>query len=123
MQRTRPWRRSTPCCATCTQRGRSWRPRSGGPTTRRWPVPRHSSTSCTRRCGMSDPALTLAPVLADLGTGTRASTRTLHDELLERAARDDYDEWLTGTLAAGGCTRPIRLRGTACDIDPATGEV
>jgi hypothetical protein len=72
---------------------------------------------------MSDPALTLAPVLADLGTGTRASTRTLHDELLERAARDDYGQWLTGTLAARGCTRPIRLRGTACDIDPATGEV
>jgi replication initiator protein RepSA len=72
---------------------------------------------------MSDPALTLAPVLTDLGTGIRASTRTLHDELLERAARDDYDQWLTGTLAADGCTRPIRLRGTACDIDPATGEV
>jgi hypothetical protein len=72
---------------------------------------------------MSDPALTLAPVLTDMGTGTRASTRTLHDELLERAARDDYDQWLTGVLAAGGCTRPIRLRGTACDIDPATGEI
>jgi hypothetical protein len=72
---------------------------------------------------MSDPTLTLAPVLADLGTGTGASTRTLHDELLERAARDDYDQWLTGTLAAGGCVRPIQLRGSIRDIDPATGEV
>jgi replication initiator protein RepSA len=72
---------------------------------------------------MSDPALTLIPVLTDPGTGTGASTRTLHDELLDRAARDDYHEWLTGTLAAGGCTRPIRLRGTIRDIDPATGEV
>jgi len=72
---------------------------------------------------MSDPALTLIPVLTDMGTGTGASTRTLHDELLDRAARDDYHEWLGGTLAAGGCVRPIRLRGTIRDIDPATGEV
>jgi RNA polymerase subunit RPABC4/transcription elongation factor Spt4 len=72
---------------------------------------------------MSDPALTLIPVLTDPGTGTGASTRTVHDELLDRAARDDYHEWLNGTLAAGGCTRPIRLRGTIRDIDPATGEV
>ena len=33
--------------------------------------------------GMSDPALTLIPVLTDTSTGTGASTRTLHDELLE----------------------------------------
>jgi hypothetical protein len=72
---------------------------------------------------MSAPALALIPVLADMGTGTGASTRTMHDELLERAARDDYDQWLHGTLAAGGCTRPIRLRGSIRDIDPATGEV
>jgi len=72
---------------------------------------------------MSDPALTLIPVLTDLSTGTGASTRTLHDELLDRAAHDDYQQWLTGTLAAGGCVRPIRLRGTIRDIDPATGEV
>ena len=72
---------------------------------------------------MSDPALTLIPVLTDPGTGTGASTRTLHDELLDRAARDDYHQWLDGTLAAGGCVRPIRLRGTIRDIDPATGEV
>ena len=72
---------------------------------------------------MSDPALALIPVLTDPGTGTGASTRTLHDELLNRAARDDYHEWLTGALAAGGCARPIRLRGTIRDIDSATGEV
>jgi replication initiator protein RepSA len=72
---------------------------------------------------MSDPVLTLIPVLTGMGTGTGASTRTLHDELLERAAHDDYQQWLTGTLAASGCTRPIRLRGTIRDIDSATGEV
>jgi hypothetical protein len=72
---------------------------------------------------MNTPALALAPVLADQGTGTGASTRTLRDELLDRAARDDYHEWVNGTLAAGGCTRPIRLRGTIRDVDAATGEV
>jgi hypothetical protein len=57
---------------------------------------------------MTDLALALIPV-AD-GTGTGASIRTLEAELLDRAARDDYDRWLSGALAAGGCVRPIRLR-------------
>ena len=72
---------------------------------------------------MSDLALALIPVPAGPGTGTGASTRTLHAELLDRAARDDYQQWLTGALAAGGCARPIRLRGVIRDIDAATGEI
>jgi hypothetical protein len=71
---------------------------------------------------MTAPALALAPVLTD-STGTGASTRTLQAELLDRAARDDYDQWLSGAMAAGGCVRPIRLRGTLRDIDAATGEL
>jgi hypothetical protein len=71
---------------------------------------------------MTAPALALAPVLID-STGTGASTRTLEAELLDRATRDDYDQWLTGAMAAGGCVRPIRLRGTIRDIDAATGEL
>jgi hypothetical protein len=72
---------------------------------------------------MSDPALALIPVPDGIGTGTGASTRTLQAELLDRAARDDYDQWLSGAMAAGGCVRPIRLRGVVRDIDTATGEV
>jgi hypothetical protein len=72
---------------------------------------------------MSDPALALIPVPAGHGTGTGASTRTLHAELLDRAARDDYQQWLTGALATGGCVRPIRLRGVIRDVDAATGEI
>ncbi len=72
---------------------------------------------------MSVPALALAPVLTDTPTGTGANTRTLQAELLDRTTRDDYHHWLSGTLAAGGCVRPIRLRGTIRDIDPATGEL
>jgi hypothetical protein len=71
---------------------------------------------------MTAPALALAPVLID-STGTGASTRTLQAELLDRATRDDYDQWLSGAMTAGGCVRPIRLRGTIRDIDAATGEL
>jgi Replication initiator protein, pSAM2 len=72
---------------------------------------------------MSIPALALAPVLVDDRTGVRAGTRTIGAELLERASRDDYHQWLSVALAAGGCVRPVRLRGTVRDIDITTGEV
>src|SRR6516162_4541123 len=72
---------------------------------------------------MSDPALALIPVPDGTGMGTGASTRTLEQELLDRTARDDYDQWLSGALAAAGCVQPIRLRGTIRDIDPDTGEI
>ena len=72
---------------------------------------------------MSDPALASIPILTGTDTETGASARTLHDELLDRATREDYHRWLDGSLAAGGCVRPIRLRGTIRDINPATGEV
>jgi len=72
---------------------------------------------------MTAPALALAPVLVDDHAGTGASTRTLTAELLDRAACDDYDRWLSTAMAAGGCVRPIRLRGTIRDIDADTGEI
>jgi hypothetical protein len=67
---------------------------------------------------MSVPAMAAAPALVD-GTGAG----TLDAELLERAARDDYHEWLSGAKAAGGCIRPIRLRGTIRNVDAVTGEI
>jgi Replication initiator protein, pSAM2 len=72
---------------------------------------------------MSIPALALAPVLVEDRTGARAGTRTIDAELLDRATRNDYGRWLATALAAGGCVRPIRLRGIVRDIDPATGEI
>jgi hypothetical protein len=71
---------------------------------------------------VSTPALALAPALIDTA-GTGANAATLDDQLLKRAARDDYPQWLSGTQAAGGCVRPIRLRGTIRDIDTTTGEL
>ena len=72
---------------------------------------------------MTGPALAQVPVLIDDRPGSSAGTRTLDAELLDRAIRDDYQQWLSTALAAGGCVRPIRLRGTVRDIDAATGEV
>jgi hypothetical protein len=72
---------------------------------------------------MTSPALAQVPVLVDDRPGPNAGTRTLDAELLDRAIRDDYQRWLSTALAAGGCIRPIRLRGTVRDIDAATGEV
>ena len=63
---------------------------------------------------MTVPALALAPVLVD--ARRRASARTLDQQLLDRASKPDYRQWLAGAAATGGCTRPIRLRGTIRDV-------
>ena len=86
--------------------------------------PSATADRCQRRARRHEcPGAGPGPRAHRHGTGTGASTRTLDDELLDRAARDDYHQWLPAPPAAGGCVRPIRLRGTIRDIDPATGEV
>jgi hypothetical protein len=70
---------------------------------------------------MTVPALALTPVLVD--GAHRASAPTLDQQLLDRASKPDYHQWLAGAAAAGGCRRPIRLRGTIRDVDPVTGDV
>jgi hypothetical protein len=72
---------------------------------------------------MTSPTLAQVPVLLDDRPRPGVGTRTLDAELLERAAQDDYQQWLSTALAAGGCVRPVRLRGTVRDIDAATGEI
>jgi len=73
---------------------------------------------------MTVPAVALAPVLVDsTGAGAIPGTNTLHAELINRAARTDYRQWLTSAAPAGGCARPIRLTGRMHDVNTATGEV
>ena len=72
---------------------------------------------------MSSLTLDLSSVLVDDRTRSGACNRTIDTELLARASRDDYQQWLGTALAAGGCVRPIRLRGTVRDIDASTGEI
>jgi hypothetical protein len=71
---------------------------------------------------VSTAAADVGRLLADSRIGTPGDS-ALAAELVERASRDDYHEWLNGSLTAAGCLRPIRLRGTIRDLDPATGEV
>src|SRR5690242_18875088 len=84
-------------------------------------IPRPGSPS--KGPPVTTPTLRSVPILVDHRPRPGAGTRTLHPELLERATRDDYQHWLSTALAAGGCVRPIRLRGTVRDIDSSTGEV
>ena len=72
---------------------------------------------------MSAPVMNPAPLLIDGRTTAAVNSGGLYAELLERASRDDYPQWLSVAVAAGGCVRPIRLRGTVRDLDPATGEI
>jgi hypothetical protein len=72
---------------------------------------------------MSSLTLDLSSVLVDDRMRSGARNRTIDTELLARASRDDYQQWLGTALAAGGCVRPIRLRGTVRDIDASTGEI
>ncbi len=72
---------------------------------------------------MTIPAPALSPVLVDDHPRPGTKAATLDAELLDRATRQDYQQWLGTALAAGGCVRPIRLRGTLRDIDASTGEV
>jgi hypothetical protein len=71
---------------------------------------------------MSAPAMSPEPFLIDGRTTAKVNSQGLHAELLERAGRDDYPQWLSVAVAAGGCIRPIRRR-TVRDLDPASGEV
>jgi hypothetical protein len=72
---------------------------------------------------MTAPAMTLAPVLIN-GTGAGATPGTTLDaELLSRASRQDYQQWLASAAPAGGCVRPVRLRGRMHDVSTATGEI
>ena len=71
--------------------------------------------------GPAAPSSLLAEVAAAaLGTGTLPG---LPDPVLARVARPDFDRWRAHAARANGCTRPVRLRGTATTLDARTGEV
>jgi hypothetical protein len=52
-----------------------------------------------------------------------STTPTLKDQILARAARDDYDQWITQVTPVGSCTTPVRLRGQLVHVDTATAEI
>jgi len=86
-------------------------------------MPANAELTANGRSSMTSSALALAHVLVDDGIGAAGNSRALNTELLQRVTRDDYDRWLNTALAAGGCVRPVRLRGTVRDVDTTTGEI
>ena len=86
-------------------------------------MPADAELKANGRTGVISSALALASVLVDDRMEVAGDSRSLSMELLQRATRDDYGRWLATALAAGGCVRPVRLRGTVRDVDAVTGEV
>jgi len=86
-------------------------------------MPANTELTANGHSSMIFSSLALAAVLVDESTGAGGNSESLGIELLQRVTWDDYDRWLNTALAAGGCVRPVRLRGTVRDIDTTTGEV
>jgi len=86
-------------------------------------MPAKAELTANGHSSMTSSSLALAAVLMDEPTGAGGNSESLGIELLQRATRDDYDRWLNTALAAGGCIRPVRLRGTVRDVDTTTGEI
>jgi hypothetical protein len=47
----------------------------------------------------------------------------LRSQAVARAARPDFDAWLSHVKSASACTRPVRLAGTIATIEAATGRI
>ena len=47
----------------------------------------------------------------------------LRCQAVARAARPDFDAWLSHVKSASACTRPVRLAGTIATIEAATGRI
>ncbi|MFG1608358.1 replication initiator [Actinoplanes sp. NPDC049265] len=83
---------------------------------------------------MTATALPVAPdALAASGTAECAELATvpvwwrrsadLHKQAIARAARPDYEAWLSHVKSASACMRPVRLAGTIATIEAATGRL
>ena len=48
--------------------------------------------------------------------------RRVLDQAIARIARADYPAWAAQLAGTGNCAHPVRLRGRALRVDPATGE-
>jgi hypothetical protein len=67
--------------------------------------------------------LAVAPEPASLGTAANFAPLSTREQIYARAARPDFDEWISQVEPVGGCIRPVRLRGQLVDLDTTTGEV
>jgi hypothetical protein len=68
-------------------------------------------------------ALAAAPEPPSSGSAANLAPLSTREQIYARAARPDFDEWISQVEPVGGCTRPVRLRGQLVDVDTTTGEV
>src|SRR5262245_5675040 len=73
----------------------------------------------------TSPGVAALAVVPDHRSGTAANfaSPTTREQIYARAARPDFDEWISQVEPVGGCTHPVRLRGQLVDVDTATGEI
>src|SRR5262245_56372324 len=57
------------------------------------------------------------------GTAANIAPLSTREQIYARAARDDYEAWISQVEPVGGCTHPVRLRGQLVDVDITSGEV
>ena len=67
-------------------------------------------------------ALAVAPEHPS-GTAANVAPPSTREQIYARAARPDFDAWITQVEPVGGCTRPVRLRGQLVDVDTTTGAI
>ena len=64
-----------------------------------------------------------AAVPSPLGLAELSRSTDLHAQAVARAARPDFDAWLSHVKSASACTRPVRLAGTIATVEAATGRL
>ncbi|WP_330186197.1 replication initiator [Dactylosporangium sp. AC04546] len=65
------------------------------------------------------PTATGAPVVPSW----LARSPDVHHQAVARAARPDFEDWVSHVKGASGCARPIRLAGTMATIEAETGRL
>ncbi|WP_329474995.1 hypothetical protein OG555_25120 [Kribbella sp. NBC_01484] len=74
--------------------------------------------------GAQDPLLTIETHRPTLDPGKRHNPASGLEEAIARAASTaDYDGWLEHTASAGGCVRPVQLRGESHIVSERTGRI
>ncbi|WP_406051536.1 replication initiator [Kribbella sp. NBC_00889] len=74
--------------------------------------------------GLQQPLITVEPHRPTLDPGPRQNPASGLEHAIQRAATTaDYTGWLDHTQSAGGCIRPIQLRGESHIVSDRTGRI
>jgi hypothetical protein len=74
--------------------------------------------------GLQPPLLVVQTHRPPIDPGTRQNSASALEEAIARAATTaNYDAWLEHTGSAGGCVRPVQLRGESHIVSDRTGRI